>query len=158
MEKRPFLPGGYGRIGDIPHGRLRPDWGLKGFNYIYRGRGRGPRRHGRIWRDPPQLLRADYIRSVSPASPPRRPHSATNSRAARAPQRPLIYKKSLACLITFYGRRDLHLLVIYAISAGDRDRPAPVAGVAAFNEFTTGNIITLTLEYGYISRGGVPCD
>ena len=21
--------GGYGRIGDIPHGRLRPDWGLK---------------------------------------------------------------------------------------------------------------------------------
>ena len=23
-------PGGYGRIGEIPHGQLRPDWGLKG--------------------------------------------------------------------------------------------------------------------------------
>ena len=28
MEKRPFFPGGYSRIGEIPHGRLRPDWGL----------------------------------------------------------------------------------------------------------------------------------
>ena len=23
-----FFPGGYGRIGDIPHGRIWPDWGL----------------------------------------------------------------------------------------------------------------------------------
>ena len=30
MEKRPLFPGSYGRIGKIPHGRLWPDWGLKG--------------------------------------------------------------------------------------------------------------------------------
>ena len=29
MEKTAVFPGGYGRIGEIPHGRLRPDWGLK---------------------------------------------------------------------------------------------------------------------------------
>ena len=23
------FPGGYGRIGEIPHGRLHPDWGLQ---------------------------------------------------------------------------------------------------------------------------------
>ena len=28
--KTAVFPGGYGRIGDIPHGRLRPDWVLKG--------------------------------------------------------------------------------------------------------------------------------
>ena len=28
--KTAVFPGGYGRIGDIPHGQLRPDWGLKG--------------------------------------------------------------------------------------------------------------------------------
>ena len=28
--KTAVFPGGYSRIGDIPHGRLRPDWGLKG--------------------------------------------------------------------------------------------------------------------------------
>ena len=28
MEKQPFLPGGYRRIGEIPHGQLWPDWGL----------------------------------------------------------------------------------------------------------------------------------
>ena len=28
IEKGPFFPGGYGRIGGIPHGRLWPDWGL----------------------------------------------------------------------------------------------------------------------------------
>ena len=27
--KTAVFPGGYGRIGEIPHGRLRPDWGLK---------------------------------------------------------------------------------------------------------------------------------
>ena len=31
MEKTAVFPGGYGRIGEIPHGRLRPDWGLKGY-------------------------------------------------------------------------------------------------------------------------------
>ena len=30
MEKTAVFPGGYGRIGEIPHGRLWPDWGLKG--------------------------------------------------------------------------------------------------------------------------------
>ena len=29
-KKTAVFPGGYGRIGDIPHGRLRLDWGLKG--------------------------------------------------------------------------------------------------------------------------------
>ena len=28
MEKRPFFPGGYGRIGEILHGQIWPDWGL----------------------------------------------------------------------------------------------------------------------------------
>ena len=28
--KTAVFPGGYGRIGEIPHGRLRPDWGLLG--------------------------------------------------------------------------------------------------------------------------------
>ena len=28
--KTAFFPGGYGRIGEIPHGRIWPDWGLKG--------------------------------------------------------------------------------------------------------------------------------
>ena len=27
--KTTVFPGGYGRIGEIPHGRLWPDWGLK---------------------------------------------------------------------------------------------------------------------------------
>ena len=26
--KTAIFPGGYGRIGDIPHGRIWPDWGL----------------------------------------------------------------------------------------------------------------------------------
>ena len=30
--KTAVFPGGYGRIGEIPHGRIRPDWGLKGHN------------------------------------------------------------------------------------------------------------------------------
>ena len=30
IEKERFFQGDYGRIGKIPHGRLRPDWGLKG--------------------------------------------------------------------------------------------------------------------------------
>ena len=28
MEKTAVFPGGYGRIGEIPHGRPWPDWGL----------------------------------------------------------------------------------------------------------------------------------
>ena len=28
--KTAVFPGGYGRIGEIPHGRIWPDWGLKG--------------------------------------------------------------------------------------------------------------------------------
>ena len=28
--KTAIFPGGYGRIVEIPHGRLWPDWGLKG--------------------------------------------------------------------------------------------------------------------------------
>ena len=31
MEKSAVFPGGYGRIGEIQHGRLWPDWGLKGY-------------------------------------------------------------------------------------------------------------------------------
>ena len=27
--KTAVFPGGYGRIGEIPHGRIWPDWGLK---------------------------------------------------------------------------------------------------------------------------------
>ena len=27
VEKQPFFPGGYGRIGEILQGLLRPDWG-----------------------------------------------------------------------------------------------------------------------------------
>ena len=27
-EKTTVFPGGYSRIGEIPHGQLRPDWGL----------------------------------------------------------------------------------------------------------------------------------
>ena len=27
-EKKAVFPGGYGRIGEIPHGRVWPDWGL----------------------------------------------------------------------------------------------------------------------------------
>ena len=30
MEKQTVFPGGYGRIGEIPHWRLWPDWSLKG--------------------------------------------------------------------------------------------------------------------------------
>ena len=30
--KTAVFPGGYGRIGEIPHGRIWPDWGLKGQN------------------------------------------------------------------------------------------------------------------------------
>ena len=30
MEKQPVFLGGYGRIGEIPHGQLWPEWGLKG--------------------------------------------------------------------------------------------------------------------------------
>ena len=30
FEKTAVFPGGYGRIGEIPHGRIWPDWGLKG--------------------------------------------------------------------------------------------------------------------------------
>ena len=30
--KTAVFPGGYGRIGEIQHGRLRPDWGLKGYH------------------------------------------------------------------------------------------------------------------------------
>ena len=33
--KTAVFPGGYGRIGGIPHGRIRPDWGLKGGNNGY---------------------------------------------------------------------------------------------------------------------------
>ena len=29
--KTAVFPGGYGRIGEIPHGRIWPDWGLKGY-------------------------------------------------------------------------------------------------------------------------------
>ena len=28
--KKAVFPGGYGRIGEIPHGRIWLDWGLKG--------------------------------------------------------------------------------------------------------------------------------
>ena len=28
--KTAVFPGGYGRIGEIPHGWIWPDWGLKG--------------------------------------------------------------------------------------------------------------------------------
>ena len=28
--KMAVFPGKYGRIGEIPHGRIWPDWGLKG--------------------------------------------------------------------------------------------------------------------------------
>ena len=28
--KTAVFPGGYARIGEIPHGRIWPDWGLKG--------------------------------------------------------------------------------------------------------------------------------
>ena len=28
--KMAVFPGGYGRIGEIPHGRIWPDWGLYG--------------------------------------------------------------------------------------------------------------------------------
>ena len=28
--KTAVFPGGYGRIGEIPYGRIWPDWGLKG--------------------------------------------------------------------------------------------------------------------------------
>ena len=28
--KTAVFPGGYGRIGEIPRGRIWPDWGLKG--------------------------------------------------------------------------------------------------------------------------------
>ena len=28
IGKTAVFPGGYGRIGDIPHGRIWPDWGL----------------------------------------------------------------------------------------------------------------------------------
>ena len=30
LGKTAVFPGGYGRIGEIPHGRIWPDWGLKG--------------------------------------------------------------------------------------------------------------------------------
>ena len=29
--KMAVFPGGYGRIGEIPHGRIWPDWGLEGY-------------------------------------------------------------------------------------------------------------------------------
>ena len=32
--KTAVFPGGYGLIGEIPHGRIRPDWGLKGTKKI----------------------------------------------------------------------------------------------------------------------------
>ena len=31
LGKTAVFPGGYGRIGEIPHGRIWPDWGLKGY-------------------------------------------------------------------------------------------------------------------------------
>ena len=31
LGKTAVFPGGYGRIGDIQHGRIWPDWGLKGY-------------------------------------------------------------------------------------------------------------------------------
>ena len=33
--KTAVFPGRYGRIGEIPHGRLWPDWGLKGPDPLY---------------------------------------------------------------------------------------------------------------------------
>ena len=37
--KTAVFPGGYGRIGEIPHGRIWPDWGLKdstwGHGHLY---------------------------------------------------------------------------------------------------------------------------
>ena len=30
MGKMAVFPGGYGRIGELPHWQLRPDWGLYG--------------------------------------------------------------------------------------------------------------------------------
>ena len=35
--KTVVFPGGYGRVGEIPHGRQRPDWGLKGYPFIMKG-------------------------------------------------------------------------------------------------------------------------
>ena len=32
--KTAVFPGGYGRIGEIPHGRIWPDWGLKGYSCL----------------------------------------------------------------------------------------------------------------------------
>ena len=29
--KTAVFPGGYGQIGEKPHGRIWPDWGLKGY-------------------------------------------------------------------------------------------------------------------------------
>ena len=29
LGKTAVFPGGYGRIGDVPHGRIWPDWGLQ---------------------------------------------------------------------------------------------------------------------------------
>ena len=37
-EKTTVFPGGYGRIGEIQHGRIWPDWGLKGYSiFIHTG-------------------------------------------------------------------------------------------------------------------------
>ena len=33
--KTAVFPGGYGRIGEIQHGRIWPDWGLKGYDYVW---------------------------------------------------------------------------------------------------------------------------
>ena len=35
--KTAVFPGGYGRIGEIPHGRQRPNWGLKGTIFETKG-------------------------------------------------------------------------------------------------------------------------
>ena len=32
IGKPAVFPGGYGRIGEIPHGRVWPDWGLESRN------------------------------------------------------------------------------------------------------------------------------
>ena len=36
-KKTAVFPGGYGRIEEIPHGRLWSDWGLKGLSVGKRG-------------------------------------------------------------------------------------------------------------------------
>ena len=33
-EKKGVFLGGYGRIGEIQHGRLRPDWGVDTFIFV----------------------------------------------------------------------------------------------------------------------------